>query len=116
MIIGFMVLNTIGLLLAVVIIKKIRKYHKELKQHPILKPELEMQYFRDIPDETETPAGVGFLYYFKNTGLSYHMSKIISATMLDLCLKGYLSFEPIAEKKDQIKVTLNKKDMRKSSK
>ena len=70
-----------------------------------------MKYFRDIPDETATPAEAGFLYYFKNTGLQYNMSKIISATMLDLCLKGYLSFETVAEKKDQIRITLKQKEI-----
>ena len=109
MIIGAIVFNIIGAVLAVIVIKKIIKYHKELKQHPILKPQIQLEYFRDIPDEKETPAGAGFLYYFKNTGISYHMSKILSATMLDLCLKGYLSFEPVAGKKDQIKVILKEK-------
>lgn len=109
MIIGAIVFNIIGAVLAVIVIKKIIKYHKELKEHPILKPQIQLEYFRDIPDEKETPAGAGFLYYFKNTGLSYHMSKILSATMLDLCLKGYLSFEPVAGKKDQIKVILKEK-------
>lgn len=109
MIIGAIVFNIIGAGLAVIVIKKIIKYHKELKQHPILKPQIQLEYFRDIPDEKETPAGAGFLYYFKNTGISYHMSKILSATMLDLCLKGYLSFEPVAGKKDQIKVILKEK-------
>ncbi len=108
--VGAILSNVIGVLFAVILIKKMIKYHKELKEHPILKPQTEMEYFRDIPDETETPAGAGFLYYFKNTGLSYHMSKILSATMLDLCLKGYLSFEPVEGKKDQIKVILNKKN------
>lgn len=109
MIIGAIVFNIIGAGLAVIVIKKIIKYHKELKEHPILKPQIQLEYFRDIPDEKETPAGAGFLYYFKNTGISYHMSKILSATMLDLCLKGYLSFEPVAGKKDQIKVILKEK-------
>ncbi len=109
-IIGLSVLNAIGLIFAILIIKKIIKYHKELKEHPILKPQTQMEYYRDIPDEKETPAGAGFLYYFKNTALSYHMSKILSATMLDLCLKGYLSFEAVAGKKDQIKVILKQKE------
>ena len=39
------------------------------------------------------------------------MSKILSATMLDLCLKGYLSFEPVEGKKDQIKIILKQKDI-----
>ena len=110
-IMGLIVFNVIGAVLAVIIIKKIIKYHKELKEHPILKPQMEMEYYRDIPDENETPAGAGFLYYFKNTGLSYHMSKILSATMLDLCLKGYLSFEPVEGKKDQIRVILKEKQL-----
>lgn len=105
----FIVSNIIGVLLAIVIIKKIIKYHKELKEHPVLKPEMKLDYFRDIPDEEATPADAGFLYYFKSTGLQYNISKIISATMLDLCLKGYLSFEEVAGKKDQIKVTLKQK-------
>ena len=105
----FIVSNIVGIFIAIIIIKKIIKYHKELKEHQILKPEMKLDYFRDIPDEEATPADAGFLYYFKSTGLQYNISKIISATMLDLCLKGYLSFEEVAGKKDQIKVTLKQK-------
>lgn len=115
MVIGFIVLNLIGLILAIIIIKKIIKYNKELKEHPVLKPENEYQYFRDIPDEHSTPAGAGFLYYFKQTGLQYNINKVISATMLDLCLKGYISFEPVEGKKDQIRTILNQKDKTKLS-
>lgn len=105
----FIASNIIGVFLAVVIIKKIVAYHKELKEHPVLQPEMKIEYFRDIPDEKATPADAGFLYYFKSTGLQYNISKIISATMLDLCLKGYLSFEEVAGKKDQIRVILKQK-------
>lgn len=111
LIMAAIILNGIGFVLAIIIIRKIIKYHKKLKEHPVLKPEIEMKYFRDIPDESATPAEAGFLYYFKNTGLQYNMSKVISATMLDLCLKGYLSFETIAEKKNQIRVTLKEKNI-----
>lgn len=105
----FIVSNILGAFLAFVIIKKIIKYHKELKEHPVLQPEMKLDYFRDIPDENATPADAGFLYYFKNSSLQYNISKIISATMLDLCLKGYLSFEEVVGKKDQIRVTLKQK-------
>lgn len=105
----FIASNIIGVFLAVVIIKKIIAYHRELKEHPVLQPEMKLEYFRDIPDEKATPADAGFLYYFKSTGLQYNISKIISATMLDLCLKGYLSFEEVAGKKDQIRVILKQK-------
>jgi len=56
LIIGFLILNGIGIILSIIIIKKVIRYHKEIKQHPILKPQMEIQYFRDIPDESETPA------------------------------------------------------------
>lgn len=100
--------NITGLILAVIVIKKMIKYNKLLKQTPKLKPTQEFEYFRDIPNEAETPAGAGFLYYFKNTGLQYNMPKIISATMLDLCMKKYIEFEVIPNKKNQIKVNLKK--------
>ena len=45
-----------AIILSIIIIKKVIRYHKEIKQHPILKPQMEIQYFRDIPDESETPA------------------------------------------------------------
>lgn len=103
---GIILINLVGIILTIVIIKKIIKYHKELKNTPIVKPEQDFDYFRDIPNETETPAGAGFLYYFKSTGLQYNMSKIVSATMLDLCMKKYIAFEEIPNKKNQIRVIL----------
>ena len=107
-ILGLIITNIIGIIVAIVVIKKILKYRRELRENEIIKPEQKLDYYRDIPDETETPAGAGFLYYFKSTGLQYNMSKIISATMLDLCIKKYLTFEMVESKKNQIKVTLLK--------
>ena len=105
---ALVITNIIGLIIAITVIKKIKEYNKLLKQTPKLKPEEEFEYFRDIPNEAETPAGAGFLYYFKNIGLQSNMPKIISATMLDLCMKKYIEFEVIPNKKDQIKVNLKK--------
>lgn len=107
MIIGCIMFNIIGLVLAVVIIKKIVKYHKKLQETPKIKPEQELEYYRDI-DGNETPAEAAFIYYFKNTGMQYNMSKVISATMLDLCMKKYIEFEVVPNKKNQIKVILKK--------
>lgn len=100
------ILFMLGIVLGIFIIVKIIKYHKQLKNIPKMKPTQEMQYFRDIPDENSTPAQAGFLYYFKNSGLSLNISKIISATMLDLCMKKYIQFEEIKDKKDEIQVIL----------
>ncbi len=101
------VFNLIGLVLAVIIVKKIYKYHNKLKEIPKIKPEQEIEYYRDI-EGNETPAEAAFIYYFKNTGIQYNMSKIISATMLDLCMKKHIEFEIVPNKKNQIKVILKK--------
>ncbi|MCI8353204.1 MAG: DUF2207 domain-containing protein [Clostridia bacterium] len=105
----FIVTNILGLILAVVVIRKIIKYHRELKNTPIIKPNQQFEYYRDV-DKNQTPAEAGFLYYFKSTGLQYNMTKIVSATMLDLCMKKHISFEQIPGKKDQIKVNLISKN------
>lgn len=107
MIIGSIIFNVIGLVLAVIIAKKVFKYHKQLQETPKIKPEQELEYYRDI-DGNETPAEAAFIYYFKNTGMQYNMSKVISATMLDLCMKKYIEFEVVPNKKNQIKVILKK--------
>lgn len=107
MIIGCIIFNIIGLVLAVVIIKKLKNYHQKLQETPKIKPEQELEYYRDI-DGNETPAEAAFIYYFKNTGMQYNMSKIVSATMLDLCMKKHIEFEVIPNKKNQIKVILKK--------
>ena len=119
LIIGFIITNTLGLILAVIVIKKIIKYHKELKNTPIIKPSEEFEYYRDIENKNQTPTEAGFLYYFKNTGLQYNMDKIVSATMLDLCMKKHISFEQIPDKKDQIIVNLiskNKEELKEDEK
>ncbi len=112
---GFIVFNIIGLVVAIFVIKKIIQYHKELKQTPIIKPNQEFEYYREIPNENATPAQAGFLYYFKNTGLQFNIPKVISATMLDLCMKKYIEFEVIQDKKEQIKVIIKNEDITKLS-
>lgn len=102
----------INIIVAINIIKKIKKYRQELKENPVIKPEIEYEYFRDIPDDTETPAGAGFLYYFKNSGLQFNIPKIVSATMLDLCMKQYIEFEVVDGKKEEIRINVNNKNDR----
>ncbi len=113
--IGMIITNIIGVVVTIIVIKKIIKYHKILKETPIVKPEQEFEYYRDIPNENATPAQAGFLYYFKNSGLQYNMSKIISATMLDLCMKKYIEFEVVPDKKEQIKVIIKNENITKLS-
>ncbi len=103
----FTITNVIGIILAIVLIKKIKKYKMELQNAPNFKPTMPSKYFRYIPNENSTPAQAAFLYYFKTSSFSLHASNVFSATMLDLCLKKYLSFEVLGEKKNEIKITLN---------
>lgn len=98
--------NIVGIILALVLIKKIKTYKVELQKAPNFKPTMPSQYFRDIPNEDSTPSQAAFLYYFKNSNFSMHTSNVFSATMLDLCMKKYLSFEVLGEKKNEVKVTL----------
>lgn len=105
--IALIISNIIGIVLAIILIKKIINYNKILKENPVLKPEAQYPYFRDIPDEKATPAQVAFLYYFKTQTSSNITARNVSATMLDLCMKNYLTFETIPDKKDEIKIILN---------
>ena len=61
----------------------------------------DLKYFRDIPNEKEsTPARAAFLYYFKNTSstIGENLSKVFSASILDLAVKKIIEFEPIDSK------------------
>lgn len=103
----FVISNIGGVILAIILINKIKKYKKQLKEAPNIKPTTPSKYYRDIPNNKATPAEAAFLYYFKNSTFSLHIPEIISATMLDLCMKKYLSFEVSSNKKNEIKVVLN---------
>ena len=103
----FLVLTNIaGIFVAIVLVKKINKYKDELEKAPNIKPTMPSKYFRDIPRKDATPAQAAFVHYFKTSHISMHIPDIISATMLDLCMKKYLKFEVIPDKKNQIKVIL----------
>lgn len=59
-------------------------------------PKSDLKYFRDIPDEDNaTPARAAYMYNFdKNSSyINDKVSKIFSATILDLSLKGLIAFE-----------------------
>ena len=94
---------------AAIIIKYIVDGRKLKKMYP--KKQFDIEYFRDIPnEETATPANAAYLYYFtKNKSLmNLNLSKIFSATMLDLALKGVITIEPIDEKVFNIVLNFDK--------
>ncbi len=83
----------------IIFIVKIVKYVKVLRGIKVRKPEQELQYFRDIPNEDATPTEAAFLYYFDNKNdFNYNITKIISAIILDLVLKKAIAFEEVNKK------------------
>ncbi len=92
---------------------KIRKYIKIGKklEEEYSYPKSELEYFREIPnEENATPARAAYLYEFNNNASSMRsiISRVFSATILDLCLKGLVEFEPIDQKEVRIMVKENK--------
>lgn len=86
-------------------IVKIIKYIQEILKIKKRKPEEHIEYFREIPDEEATPAEAAYLYYFdQKNKFKNNLSKIVSATILDLALKKIISFE---EKGNEIEIKLN---------
>lgn len=103
----FILSNICGIFIARSFIKKIKKYKLNLENAPIFLPTTSSKYFRDIPGENSTPAIAAFLYNFNDGYFSSSISNVFSATMLDLCLKKFLSFEVTGNKKSDIIVYLN---------
>lgn len=106
--------SIIGAGFIVFIIKNIKKIKETTKLEPMQK----LDYFRDIPNEQETPAEVAFLYYYGKAATNTVMPKVLSSTMLDLALKKYIEFE-INEKlpkKEQVTVKLVNEDKNESLK
>lgn len=100
-----------GVLFFVFVIK-IVGYAKQLKKVRKEKYQVDIgKYFREIPREKEaTPAEAAFLYYARKNHFGNHdshVSAIFSATLLQLCLKGYMSFEK--EGKKDVRITQLKK-------
>ena len=89
-------------LIGIVFINGIRKNIKALKENPKIKPEMELDYYRELPDKTATPLEANFI---RKKG-TFDLSETISATILNLTLKGYIKVEQV-EKTINIEI-LNK--------
>ena len=101
------------LLISIFFIIKILKYYKILKNTPKLEPETKVEYYREIPNENTTPAEANFIYNFKGNEkhLNTQIPEIMSSTMLDLSLKGFLEFQTDnSGKKENLRITLKNKD------
>lgn len=104
------IINIIILVIVFFKCKKYKKIRKELEEKYSLGLKYDLEYFRDIPDEKNaTPAKAAYMYNFKKnvSSIQNDISKIFSATMLDLSLKGLIAFETISEKEVRILRTSN---------
>lgn len=95
----FVIINIILFILLMIKRNKYKNKGKELKEkYP--DPLIEIDYFREIPDEKNaTPARAVYLHNFKNnvSQLQSDLSNIFSATILDLSLKGAITFRTVDE-------------------
>lgn len=108
----------IPLIIDIVIVFKIKKYIKKLKEiAKKYEPENKIEYYRDIPREDATP---GEAYVLINKLISdvssYEIGKIFSAGLLDLSLKGYIEFKVNESGKDKITIILTNKELNESVK
>ncbi len=97
------------ILIATVVIfyKKMKKHIREgnecIQRNQFDIPKIE--YFRDIPnEENATPSRTVLLKNIKLSinNIMYDTSKVFSATILDLSVKGFVEFQPIDNKKFNI--------------
>ena len=97
------IILSIGIVIgAITVFLNLKKIFTEKK----IKPEIDYEYFRDIPDETSTPGEASFIYYKSDSGIYSNFGKIFSATLLSLSLKGWITFEKKDDKKDSVLITL----------
>lgn len=108
--IKFWISMILAIIISAILIIQIRKAWKVIKSTPKMKPSMELDYFRDIPNESSTPSEVGYLYYYGKVGMQSIMPKVLSATMLDLSLKKLVEFEMTEVKKPQVIVKLKQAD------
>lgn len=92
-----LVLAIIEIIILILLIRKGIKYYKiSKKENDGIKKYRKFEYFRDIPREkSATPGEADFLYNFNKNSLwsTSHQSDVVAATILDLCLKGYITLE-----------------------
>lgn len=67
----------------------------------------EIDYFREIPNKTASAGDAAYLYYFRNGGFNRNISKVLSATLLQLALKKYIAFsEDKTKTKPQVRINI----------
>ena len=79
------------MLFVIILGKKFIKHIKKNKELKKFKPTMDLEYFRDLPDERATPGEAFRLLNMKlSSYTSQNFGKVFSAVLLDLALKGYI--------------------------
>ena len=94
-----MIIASIIIIATIIAQKKKKKAFQKfsvIKLNNKMVPSMQFKYFRDIPDENMTSFEVIKLQKIESSILeTKDFSNAFSATLLDLCLKGYLQIQPI---------------------
>lgn len=77
--------------IGLVFLKKIKKNKQVLNDNPKIKPEIELDYYRELPDATATPLEAIFM--IKKGYNQMYLSDAFSAIILDLALKKYIQIK-----------------------
>ncbi len=102
------VLTIIEIIILALIIRKGYKYYKITKQKDDGIKKGKIEYYRDIPRDGESTPGEGaFLYNFRKdyNWENGQQSNVVSANILNLALKGYLTLE---KKEEKIYIAISK--------
>ena len=103
----------INLLFVIIWGKKFIKHIKKNKELKKFKPTMDLEYFRDLPDEKATPGEAFRLLNMKLSSYTpQNFGKVFSAVLLDLALKGYIEItqEKNEKGKDSIKIKILKEN------
>lgn len=113
MYIGISIIITI---FAIAKLNKALKAKKEVLSEKI-EPTQKFDYFRDVPDETASPAEAIFISTFGKTSIQIGgTGEILSATILNLCLKNRIEFMVDNSKKKDNIIFVIKEDITNNSK
>ena len=97
----------ISIVINVLLFKKMKKYKMLIGKEPVIKPSQEIQYFREFPRESASPAEAQFLSVKnKFDFFSVEMGNIFSANLLNLYHMDYINIQEDKKNKDNTKFTL----------